>query len=207
MLEKETYDSVISDLYTVSGACDMLEHIVTDILDIRKLESKKLSIDNKLVNIDIFMKDLIKTISQKINEKPELNFTQEYNKDQIIYIDPFRLKQILLNYLTNAVKYTNQGYIKIKIHEINDYIRFSISDTGKGIRVDDQKKIFYPFNQVSSDDSSRYGGIGLGLYLCKMLSELMGGRVGFSSEFKHGSTFWVEFPKDLLNPKTNQLSV
>lgn len=194
ILNKELHVNIISDLHTVAGACDMLEHIVTDILDIRKLESKKLDLDYKIIKIDEFMKDLVKTVTQKINEKQTVAFKLEYDYNMLIRIDPFRLKQILLNYLTNAIKYTDEGSIILQVTTNDEYIRFSITDTGRGITEQAQQVIFQPFHQAAPHDASRYGGIGLGLYLCKMLTERMNGRVGFISIYKKGSTFWSEFP-------------
>lgn len=196
-LNDESLTTAISDLSTVCGACDMLEHIVMDILDIRKLESKKLDLDNKNIQLDVFIKDLVKTISQKMNEK-RVQFDLVYDKNLIIFIDPYRLKQILLNFLTNAIKYTNEGTITLKIEELRDKIRFSVIDTGIGINDEAKNRIYQPFNQITAQDSTRYGGIGLGLYLCKMLTERMDGNIGFTSEYGKGSVFWSEFPKSNL---------
>jgi signal transduction histidine kinase len=196
--DKQLLSTIISDLSTVNGACDMLEHIVTDILDIRKLESGKLDLDNKNISIDVFIQDIKKTISQKINEKQTIALECKYPKKLRIHIDPYRLKQIMLNYLTNAIKYTDSGSITISVKKKANMLRFSVIDTGKGIREENKSKIFQPFNQLSSHDATRYGGIGLGLYLCNMLAIRMQGLVGFESEYDKGSTFWVEFPIELL---------
>ena len=199
-INKELFETMISDLATVTGACDLLEHIVTDILDIRKLESGKMILDNKIVLISDFIIDLVKTISQKIDEKQSVELKLEYDENSKIIIDPYRLKQILLNYLTNAIKYTDNGNIILRIEKIDDVIRFSVIDTGRGIKDDAKDRIFQPFNQVNPEDAARYGGIGLGLYLCKMLATSMGGSVGFISEYGSGSTFWVEFSEEMLSP-------
>lgn len=200
-IEHDIYVSVVSDLSTIAGACGMLEHIVTDILDIRKLESGKLELDNKNVKMDDFIRDLVKTIVQKINEKPELEFKQIYDKDLIIYIDPYRLKQILLNYLTNAVKYTDKGSIIIQVVSDSSKTRFSVIDTGRGIRDDCKHKIFQPFTQAMPEDATRYGGVGLGLHLCHMLAKHMGGDVGFVSKINEGSMFWLEFNTNHIKPR------
>lgn len=203
-LDIELLTTIISDLSTVNGACDMLEHIVTDILDIRKLESGKLNLDIRIVIIHDFIQDVKKTIIQKINEKQTIILKTDYTEDMTMKIDPYRLKQILLNYLTNAVKYTDEGTITILIRQESNTTRFSVIDTGRGIRAENKYKIFQPFNQISSEDATRYGGIGLGLYLCNMLASRMNGTVGFTSEFSKGSTFWVEFPNEVLTTDASE---
>lgn len=199
-IDKSTFDTILSDLSTVAGSCNMLEHIVTDILDIRKLDSGKLELDNKWVKIDDFVKDISKTISQKIDEKQTIILKGIYDPTLILYFDVYRMKQILLNFLTNAVKYTAVGEITLGIEGGDNSFKFSVRDTGRGIHDEAKSKIFQPFNQTNPEDASRYGGIGLGLYLCKMLAERMDGTIGFESAFGKGSTFWVEFPKNIICP-------
>ena len=199
-IDKMMFDTIVSDLSTVSGSCNMLEHIVTDILDIHKLDSGKLELNNKIIDVKDFMKDIIKTVSQKIDEKQTIQLYTVYdpNIDQL-YFDPYRMKQILLNFLTNAIKFTTNGSITIKIEEVDEKIIFSVKDTGRGIRDEAKNKIFQPFNQSNPEDSSRYGGIGLGLHLCKMLAERMGGNIQFQSTFGQGSIFWIDYPKNSFN--------
>ena len=199
-IDEIMFDTIVSDLSTVVGSCNMLEYIVTDILDIQKLDSNKLEICNKWTKIDTFVIDISKTISQKIDEKQTITFKKIYDIDIILYFDAYRMKQILLNFLTNAIKYTIKGEIILLIEEKENSYKFSINDTGRGIPDEAKNKIFQPFNQTNPDDASRYGGIGLGLYLCKMLTELMQGTIGFESTFGKGSCFWVEFPKHIIDP-------
>lgn len=199
-IDRKILDMLISDLSTVCGSCDMVEHIVTDILDIDKLDSGKLNLNNEWIKIHDFINDIKKSISQKIDEKQTITLEKVYDKKLILFFDRYRMKQILLNFLTNSIKYTNNGKITIKIEEKENYYYFSISDTGRGIQEKDKNKIFNPFDLTSADDVSRYGGIGLGLYLCKMLVERMGGTIGFQSLYRSGSTFWVEFPKTIVKP-------
>ena len=200
-IEKGLYDTMISDLSTAVGSCNMLEHIVTDILDIQKLDSGKLELNNKWINMDHFTNDISKTISQKIDEKQTIKSKTICDRGLMLFFDEYRMKQILLNFLTNAVKYTSKGKIILKMKKTNDGFRFSITDTGRGIPEEAKIRIFQPFNQSNPEDASRYGGIGLGLYLCKMLAERMGGEIGFESLLDKGSTFWVEFSQNLINPE------
>ena len=199
-IDKPVFDTMISDLSTVAGSCSMLEYIITDILDIQKLESGKLELNNKWIKINHFLNDIFKTISQKIDEKQTVKFKQLYEPTLSLYFDKYRMKQILLNFLTNAIKYTTNGEITLKIELIDNFYRFSVKDTGKGIHEEAKNKIFQPFNQTNVNDASRYGGIGLGLHLCKMLSERMGGSIGFESTFGYGSIFWVDFPRHIVQP-------
>jgi signal transduction histidine kinase len=180
-IDRLMFDSIISDLSTVSGSCDMLEHIVTDVLDVNKLDLGKLELNNRNINMEEFMTDITKTISQKINEKQTVILKKHYDPNLVLCFDAYRMKQILLNFLTNAVKYTVTGSITIKIEQKENVYRFSVTDTGCGIRDDNKGEIFQRFKQTNPDDASRYGGIGLGLYLCKGLVERMGGVIGFDS--------------------------
>ena len=192
-LNKENYDMIVSDLNTVIGNCLMIEHVVGDILDIRKLEAGKLALSIKRIYIHEFLNNLIKSFSQKMNENPAVKLLLDYDRALYLETDPFRLKQIILNYVTNAMKYTVEGSITIKVEKTPGYVRFSVIDTGRGIKDESKELLFSPFHQVNADDAIRHNGIGLGLHLCKMLAQCMDGRVGFTSEYKKGSTFWVEF--------------
>lgn len=193
-------ETIISDLSTVVGSCNMLEHIITDILDIKKLEAGQINVNNEIININEFMIDLYKTISQKADEKQNVKLEFIYEKDMTYYFDSLRMKQILLNFLTNSLKYTESGSIKVIISKEIDTIIFSVIDTGRGIKDELKNNIFNPFTQLSSQDSVRFGGIGLGLYLCKMLTERMNGKIGFESEYGKGTTFWIKFPLESFLP-------
>ncbi len=100
-----------------------------------------------------------------------------------------------MNFLTNAFKHTDEGLVTLSVSFATfSWVRFCVWDTGKGIPPDKTSRLFQQFAQVSSKDASDLGGFGLGLYLAKMLAELLGGRVGYESTFGLGSVFWVDLP-------------
>jgi signal transduction histidine kinase len=184
-----------SNLYTAKRACDMLIHIVNDILDLKKIKDGKLVIHKSVINIDTFTKNLYKILLPKLNEKPDIEYIFQ-NPDNIenIYYDEQRLLQILLNFITNSLKFTDIGTVILFIEMIDkNKIQISVIDTGRGIEKNKYKKIFKPFDQSELSDSLRQGGVGLGLYLCKMIIDQMGDQIGFSSEINSGTTFWIAF--------------
>lgn len=189
---------VISDFYTALSACQLMEHIVDDVLIIRTLEVGGLLLDNKLIKLDSFVHNFRKTVIQKISEKSEIKFEINCEKIEYIYIDEMRLMQIMLNFISNSLKFTDTGKISFNVYTINDMIRFEIEDTGRGIEDRKKQKIFARFSQVNVEDSTKHGGYGLGLYLCRSLGELMNGKIGFNSIYGKGSRFWIEFAKDLI---------
>ena len=137
--------------------------------------------------------DFTKIISPKLKEKPHLKFDIIY-QDETIYADKNRITQICLNFITNAINYTHEGSIKFIIDSDEDSFTFKVKDTGVGISDNAKHRIFTPFEQVQ-DNSSRYGGIGLGLYLCKLIVENLKGQIGFESTQHVGSTFWFKISK------------
>jgi signal transduction histidine kinase len=184
---------MISDSQTALGSCNLVEHIVNDVLDLKKLEEDKLTLVEKNVIVSDFIIQFNKCIKQKLNEKPQI--TYEVNADetiQIICVDPMRLTQILLNYFTNSIKFTDEGKICLNIYRHSGEIRFELSDTGRGIKDEDRSKVFKQFVQLDENDSARHRGFGLGLYLCNMLAKRMNGTVGYESVFGMGSNFWVQ---------------
>jgi len=179
-----------------SGAALLL--LLNDILDLSKVESGKLvieridfSLDELLGGITLLMQPRAdeKRITIKVNIDPSVPDT--------LRGDPSRLRQILLNLVGNAIKFTETGQVDIRIADLQKTrrpmrLKFSITDTGIGIRKEALSELFQPFSQLDNSVSRKYGGTGLGLAVCKRLVEAMGGDIGVESQWKKGSTFWFE---------------
>lgn len=195
---------IISDYYTALGSCNLVEHIINDILVLRTLEENKLNIVEKNINVHEFAMQFNKSIKQKLNEKPQILYETCIDNDiQFVHTDPVRLTQIMLNYFTNAIKFTYEGKIGFNIYRVDDDIRLEISDTGIGIKEEDRPKLFNKFSQLEGKDFTRHNGFGLGLHICSMLAKRMNASVGFESKIGKGSKFWFQVKDDVSNDKVN----
>ncbi len=179
-----------------------LIHIINDILDYSKIESGKLELEQKELNIHDFASDVANLLMLKAEEK---NIDLIYYVDETIppsiEADPIRLKQIMVNLIGNAIKFTNIGEVIYKItldklHDNKVELIFAVSDTGIGIPENKLGNIFDSFSQVDVSTTRNYGGTGLGLAITKSLIDLMGGEISVSSEIGKGSifTFKIEIP-------------
>ena len=180
----------------IQGSSQHLLGIINDILDLSKIESGKILIEQVDFKIEKVLTNLVNLISDKAKDKGlALIFDIDENLPEYLNGDPLRLGQILINYANNAVKFTEKGEIiitaKILEETENDlYLRFSVRDTGIGLSDDAIEKLFQSFQQADSSTSRKYGGSGLGLSISKQLATLMNGEVGVESELGKGSLFW-----------------
>jgi len=188
-------EETILNLNSARNACNLLNHIVNDILDIQKITEKKLLIVNTFFNIKSLEKTLYSIIKIKLESNPKLKYFFENQSGLLdLYADESRIVQILINFLTNSIKFTDFGDIRVDLTQENEMVVFSVTDTGRGIEDSDKSKIFEPFVQTGLIDSLRHGGVGLGLNLCDTLIKLMNGSIGFESKIKIGSKFWFKIP-------------
>lgn len=170
--------------------------ILSDILDFSKIESNKLELDLQSMNLDRLMHSMTSILSVSAGEKPiELLFDIDPTLPKCILVDGLRLRQILLNLVSNAVKFTERGEIIVSIKQVNKNknsvtLHFSISDTGIGIPAESLKLLFQSFSQAESSIARRYGGTGLGLAISKRLVQLMGGELCIESKLNAGSNFY-----------------
>lgn len=182
---------------TINLSASSLLFVVNDILDFSKLEANQLSLECTRFSIRQIMDDIADIMAAQTSEKG-LGFYLSCSAEIPCWVngDPFRLKQILMNLMSNAVKFTDNGKIVVNACECgsdegNIRIRFSVVDTGSGIPADKRVLLFKPFSQIDSTLSRRHGGTGLGLAICRQLALLMGGDIEYDENPSGGSVFSV----------------
>jgi signal transduction histidine kinase len=198
LASEEKLPSQSEYIETILNSGKSLLSIINDILDFSKIEAGKLNITNENLNLRDLIEQVIKSLryeAEKKSIKISLNFSDDYSDE--ICGDSVRLKQILLNLVSNAIKFTESGSIKIHVDMISkdtsstEY-RVSVTDSGIGISETDQEKLFEKFTQADVSTTRKYGGTGLGLAICKQLVNLMHGSIGVTSKPGSGSTFWFQ---------------
>jgi PAS domain S-box-containing protein len=170
--------------------------LINDILDFSKIEANKLDLERVEFDVDSVLDNISNLISEKAADKGlELIFDVACDVPRRLMGDPLRLSQVMINYASNAVKFTERGEIKVVLrvqqrteHEL--LLRVAVTDTGIGLSREQKGQLFQSFHQADSSTSRKYGGTGLGLSIAKSLAELMGGEVGVDSEPGKGSSFW-----------------
>jgi len=190
-------------LKTLRSSADLLLSILSDILDIAKIEAGKMVLESVPTDLREVVQDTVKLFMPRAQEK-ELVLRAEVAEDlpPAVLADPMRLRQILANLVNNAIKFTEQGGVVVRAELLRReaeraWVRLSVEDTGIGIPPERLHAIFEAFTQADSSTTRRYGGTGLGLTICKRLAELMGGHIDVRSEVGRGSTFWVDIPLSL----------
>jgi signal transduction histidine kinase/ActR/RegA family two-component response regulator len=182
---------------TIQSSGEMLLALINDILDLSKMESGKLSLDARPVDVRTVAREVVQMLNPQAQTK-SLYLTADIAEDVLPYFkgDAMRLKQVLINLVGNAIKFTQRGGVKIIVRMQQDgrWLQCQVRDTGIGIAADRIDKLFQVFSQVDSSITRRYGGSGLGLVICKRLVEGMGGDIGAQSVRHQGSTFTFRIP-------------
>lgn len=187
------------DLNAIYNSGQHLLRLINDILDLSKIDAGKMELAFDDVNLVDLLQSVVPTASGLLKDKP-IQLLQNYAPDlPIVRADSMRLRQILLNLLSNAAKFTEQGSITIEANiqagpGNQPEVIVKVIDTGAGIALEDQKKLFQPFSQVDASPTRKTGGTGLGLSISKRLVELHGGRIDVQSEVGKGSTFFFTLP-------------
>ncbi|MCZ4697015.1 ATP-binding protein [Legionella pneumophila] len=195
LLESKLDPLQLDYVKTIKSSAQDLLSIINDILDFSKIDAGKLNLDCIPLDIRGCIDEVLSLASPNAHKKGiDLIPITDINVPKMVLGDPLRIKQIISNLVTNAVKFTDHGYVlirtKIEQETDKDYtLLFAITDTGIGISPEDQTKLFTAFNQADTSITRRYGGSGLGLVICKKLCEEMHGRISLTSEINKGSTF------------------
>jgi PAS domain S-box-containing protein len=180
---------------TIKDSADALVAIVNDILDFSKIEAGRLEISPRPFRLKRVVDGVIQLLRPKAEEKLlSLTLSSLVPIDGWHLGDDMRLRQILLNLIGNAIKFTAAGSVELRIGADDIGIRFEVRDTGPGIPPEKLKELFAPFRQGDASTARNYGGTGLGLSICKQLAEMMEGAIGVDSEVGCGSTFWLSLP-------------
>ena len=204
--EETTIEAAKQDAKDIILASQNLLEIVNGILDISKIEANKMEISNTKYNIKTESENLYKLIKPRIGEKP-IEFVMNIAPDvpTTLYGDKGKVKEIMTNLLTNAVKYTEQGEINLEISCINkndnSTIIISVEDTGRGIKPEKIDKLFTKFERLDEDRNTTLEGTGLGLAITKRLVEMMNGKIIVQSVFGNGSKFTVYLPQKIIYDK------
>jgi len=178
----------------INNSANSLLNIINDILDFSKIEAGKLTVDEIDFNMIELLREIESTITTRIENK-NLLFSIEHqcSHDNICYGDSLRIRQILINLIGNAIKFTTKGFVKVSVvRKNNNLVRFEIEDSGIGISKEQQEKLFQSFSQADGSTTRKYGGTGLGLSISKQLVELMDGKIWVESEVEVGSKFIFE---------------
>ena len=197
-------DKRVQYAQTVLNAGHTLQSLLNDILDLSKVEAGKLMLESVAFAVDTLVGDICSLFVQTANAKGlQIDTTWQGPTGSCYLGDPHRLRQMLSNLVGNAIKFTDRGFVRIVVSEIerqsqNVVLLFSVSDSGIGITNEQQSRLFMPFSQADSSTTRQFGGSGLGLSIVSRLAQLMGGEVGVDSQPGQGSRFWFRVRVALL---------
>ncbi|MGE0084535.1 MAG: transporter substrate-binding domain-containing protein [Desulfococcaceae bacterium] len=195
LLDTDLNEEQMDYAETAVMSSEILLSLIDGILDFSKIEAGKLEMENREFSLIHTVESVVKMLKAKTGEKGLwLKYSIDPDVPPYVTGDPVRVRQILLNFLNNAVKFTEKGGISVRVSAENQTdthitVKFAVSDTGIGIPEDRRDRLFQPFSQADASTTRKYGGTGLGLAISKQLAELMGGAVGLESTEGKGSTF------------------
>ena len=184
-------------LQRVNRAGTHLLGLINQVLDLSKIEAGKLELNPQTVQLTALVKEVIETAGQLAEQNKNRLVVDAQENLGALTVDPMRLRQILLNLLSNACKFTKAGEVKLAARKVgngSNFVEFAVSDTGIGMSAEQQAKLFEEFSQADATTAQRFGGTGLGLALSRKLARMMGGDVTVTSEPGKGSVFTVRLP-------------
>jgi adenylate cyclase len=190
-------EKALEPLQRVNRAGTHLLGLINQVLDLSKIEAGKLELNPQTVQLAPLIDEVTGTARQLAEQNKNRLVVETQDNLGSITVDPMRLRQILLNLLSNACKFTKEGEVKLKARRLvdgHDWVDLSVSDTGTGMTAEQQAELFEEFTQADATTAQRFGGTGLGLAITRKLARMMGGDVTVTSEPGKGSTFTVRLP-------------
>jgi signal transduction histidine kinase len=190
-------DRALEPLRRVNAAGTHLLSLINEVLDLSKIEAGKLELNPERINLARLIDEVVGTAGQLAEKNQNRLIVEAQENMGALNADPMRLKQILLNLLSNACKFTKEGEVALRVCKVTDgrdWVELAVADTGIGLTAEQQAKLFQDFTQADSLTARRYGGTGLGLALSRKLARMMGGDVTVTSEPGKGSVFTVRLP-------------
>ncbi|MEL7061249.1 MAG: ATP-binding protein [Acidobacteriota bacterium] len=195
LMERDAHPDVRQPARIIDESGQLLLGLVDDLLDYASLSSGRLRIRRLDVDLHRHVESVVALMRGRAQAKGlELRLHEDPDLPAWVVLDPLRLRQILINLLGNAIKFTNVGHVELRIRRAGDQLRVEVEDTGVGIVEGEREQIFEPFHQIDSTASRHFGGTGLGLSICRRLIEAMDGAIGVDSERGRGTTFWFLLP-------------
>ena len=196
ILDTELNDQQVNLINIINAEADSLLNLINDVLDISKIEAEKLELEEIAFDLKVMLERIFENVSLRARKKM-LSFSSfiSFNIPAQLIGDPGRFRQVLLNLIDNALKFTHEGEVAVTAELLKDNqdtvkLIFTVKDTGIGIPEDKLDKVFESFTQADGSTTRNYGGTGLGVSISKKLVELMGGKIGVESRLGEGSTFW-----------------
>ena len=190
-------EKALEPLRRVNAAGTHLLSLINEVLDLSKIEAGKLELNPEPINLGRLIDEVVGTAGQLAEKNQNRLIVEAQENLGTLTTDPMRLKQILLNLLSNACKFTKEGEVALRVRKAadgRDWIELAVADSGIGMTAEQQAKLFQDFTQADSLTARRYGGTGLGLAISRKLARMMGGDVTVTSEPGKGSTFTVRLP-------------
>jgi signal transduction histidine kinase len=184
-------------LQRVNRAGTHLLGLINQVLDLSKIEAGKLELNSQTVQLTPLVEEVVGTARQLAEQNKNRLFVDAQENLGALTVDPMRLRQILLNLLSNACKFTKEGQVRLRARRITNggrWVELAIADTGIGMTAEQQAKLFEEFSQADASTAQRFGGTGLGLAITRKLARMMGGDVTVMSEPGKGSVFTVRLP-------------
>jgi len=190
-------ENALEPLRRANAAGKHLLDLINEVLDLSKIEAGKLELNVEAVDLARLIDEVIGTAGQLAEKNKNRLIVDAHDNVVALSADAMRLKQILLNLLSNACKFTKDGEVALRVRKVadgRDWVELAVADTGIGLTAEQQAKLFQEFTQADSLTARRYGGTGLGLALSRKLARMMGGDVTVTSEMGKGSVFTVRLP-------------